>query len=517
MLTLLALWVGLLAAAVVTGASLARVEETDEPFCYAAVLGLLALPAPLLAISLWAPLAWWHFAAVWVLIPGALWAWRRPVLPRPAWWPLAMLLAANAWNSSGPAMLYDTGLYHYPLLQWLDELGTVPNQAMLHHRFGFSSAWLAAPAALDEGWLDGRTAAIFNGLLMALAMYHFASALGRWLRGQARPRDGYFVAAYLLCFLFGGVIQRFEVSLSPNWPVALAAVLASVAPPAVAVLLAGAAAGIKLSALPLVALWAARLFHQERRLGTTLLAGVLLLPPIAANVVATGCPLYPSALACRDADARALAAPVRMETSNWARWERVEMSDASLLRFDWVGGWMARRWNPYLLGLTVLSLAAALRRRQWDFGAWAALAGLLYVFVAAPDFRFALGYVAALCGFALSRTGFDLQRKAISASTLAFLGAVGLIADAWAHEEAYRRIFQLTEPTFSAARMLRPSRILHHGQQTQRIRSGELEYFLPVEADQCWGVKPPCTPYPVPKLRFCHPARGLQGGLCRIP
>lgn len=515
MLTLFLLWVGLLGAAAVTGASLSRVEETDEPFCYASVIGLLVLPAPLLAISLTGPLAWWHFAAVWLVVPAGLWVWRRPALPRPAWWSLGVMLAANAWSSSGPVLLYDTGLYHYPLLQWLDEIGTVPNQALLHHRFGFSSPWIAAPAALDEGWLDGRTAAILNGLLMAVAMYHFALVLSRWLRGPARARDGYFVAAYLLCFLFGGLTQRFEVSLSPNFPVAVAAVLASAAPASVALLLAGGAAGIKLSALPLAALWAVRVLWQERRVRSWLVPAMLLLPPVAANLVATGCPLYPSVLACLDDASRASAKPVQMETSNWARWERVEMTNASLLRFDWVRGWVARHWNAHLAALTVISLLAAAWRRQWDYGAWCALAGLAYVFAAAPDFRFALGYLAALCGYALTGTGLNLGWKQISAASLATLGALGLLANSWSHEQAYRRLFGFQEPTLSLDRALRPSPIPHHHAQTRRARSGEVEHFTPASVDQCWGVPPPCTPYLVPNLRLCHPEQGLRGGFCR--
>lgn len=514
MLTLLVLWLGMLTAAVVTGAALARVDSTSEPFCYSAVIGVLVLPAPLLAFSLLGPLAWWHFAAVWLLIPAGLWAWRRPVLPRPAWGPLLLMLAANAWSSSGPVMLYDTGLYHYPLLQWIDEVGTVANQAMFHHRFGFSSAWIAAPAALDEGWLDGRTAAVFNGLLMTLAMYHFALVLSRWLRGPSRPRDGYFAAAYLLCFLFGGLTQRFEVSLSPNYPVALAAVLAAVAPARVALLLSAAAAGIKLSALPLMALWAARVFWEERHWRPAFLAATLLLPPIAANVVATGCPLYPSALACLDSEAARRAKPVQMETSNWARWEKGEMSNASLLRLDWLPGWVSRHWNRHLLGVTLAALALAILRRQWDFGASASLAGLLYVFAAAPDFRFALGYVSALCGFALNATGLRLRLLPAYATLLAAIGAFCLVANAWSHEEAYRRIFGLKAPSLTADRVLRPNPIPHHQEQSKRVHGVNFDYFLSIEVDKCWGAQIPCTPWYQPKLRLCHPERGLSGGFC---
>jgi hypothetical protein len=510
MVTLFLLWLALLAAAVATGAALIPTQETGDPFSYAAITGLLLLPAPLLVISLFTPLAWWHFVLVWTLLPLLLWLIRRPSLPRPHWTPLLVLLAANAWSSSGPVMLHDTGLYHYPLLEILDTFGTIPGQAFLHHRFGFSSAWIAAPAALDEGWLDGRTATVLNGLLMALAMYHFARSLAGWLRAPAPATSGYFSAGYLVLFLFCNVSQRFEVSLSPNWPVALALLLALAAPPAAALLLASAAAAIKLSALPVMLLLAAR--HWRRwRLVLPCLA--LLAPLLAANLVASGCPAYPS-IPCLDAPSTALARYVTLETRNWARWAGPNLLDPTLLRFDWVPGWLARYYNGVLTALTLLASLVAFRRPPWRFAVCCALAAWLYVMAAAPDYRFAIGAVAALAGFACVSTTLPARLPRPSPTLLATLGALALVANSVAHELAYQRIFRLTHRVLAWERVLRPYPIAHHRARTPVTTRFELEFHQPPGADQCWGAQPPCSPGPVVPARFCSPAQGLSGGVC---
>jgi hypothetical protein len=63
----------------------------------------------------------------------------------------ALILLVAAWNATGPVELYDTGLYHYQMLRWLNQAGTVPGLALLHFRFGFSSSWFALAAAFDSG------------------------------------------------------------------------------------------------------------------------------------------------------------------------------------------------------------------------------------------------------------------------------------------------------------------------------------------------------------------------------
>src|SRR5688500_11874697 len=65
---------------------------------------------------------------------------------------------------------YDTGIYHYGMVRWLAENGTVHGLALLHSRFGITSSWFALPAALETSPLAGRTATVSGGFVVLLAV-----------------------------------------------------------------------------------------------------------------------------------------------------------------------------------------------------------------------------------------------------------------------------------------------------------------------------------------------------------
>jgi hypothetical protein len=516
MLLLLLVWLIILASSVVTGAALLKSEDTSDPFPSAALLGLVSLPVPLLLISLASPLRLWHFLAVYAIAPAALFVARRPVLPFPQWMPLGVLLAANAWNSAGEVTLYDTGLYHYPLIRWLNEFGTVPGQALLHHRFGFSSPWLAVPAALDFGPLAGRTAAILNGLVLALAMYHFVLAVSRWLRGEPRRTDSFFLAGYLVCFLFGAAYQRFEVSASPNWPVAVLVLFACASPAVPAFLFAAAATGIKLSVLPLLVCTALRL---KRRPWIGAAAGLFFVAPaIVANYVSSGCPFYPAESFCSTAESSvgpARARAVNLETRNWARSQGLPLDDPNLMRLDWLPGWLARGPNLPLSALTILSILMLSLRRAWSFEFLLASVGLLYVLLAAPDFRFGFGYVACLAGLAFQTERWKPAPWRLPIAVIAVAAASCLLCNTWTRQYLYQRWLNARINTLTAAQLIRPDLIPYRDAQGKAVRARDFFYYEAPVPDQCWGAKPPCTQFPVVGVGLCFPAKGIRGGLCR--
>ncbi len=516
MLLLIPVWLTILAASVVTGASLLKSEDLDDPFSCAALLGLVALPAPLLLISVFSPLNGWHFLAVYLVVPATLFLLRRPVLPSPRWIPLTLLLAANAWNSAGQVTVYDTGLYHYPLIRWLHEFGTVPGQALLHHRLGFSSPWLTVPAVLDFGPLAGRTASVLNGLVLALAMYHFVVALFRWLRGEPRRTDCFFLAGYLVCCSFGSAYQRLEVSPSPNWPVAILVLFALASPAVPAFLFAAAATGIKLSALPLLMGMAMRM---ERKHWINIVVGVLLVAPsIAANYVSSGCPFYPAESFCAgtaDSIGPARAREVNLETRNWARSPDLPINDSDLMRVDWLPGWLMRGPNLPLSALAAISMLVLCLRRAWSYEFLLAILGLLYIFLAAPDFRFAFGYVAGLAGFAAQTLRWRPSLLRPPLANIAAAAAVCLLFTAWTREFLHRRWYVTGFNSLTTAQLLRPESIPYYGAQGKAAQSRDLSYYQAPAPDQCWGAKPPCTQYPVEGVSLCSPRKGIRGGLCR--
>src|SRR5947207_11782782 len=124
-------------------------------------------------------------------------------------------------------------------------------------------------------------------------------------------------------------------------------------------LLAAGAAGVKLSALPL--LFIACLFYAAgggstvRRLPAAFAAAFLLmLPPLAYGFVTSGCPLFPSGALCFDLPwsvGRAEAARASALVLEWARWDGPAPAWAN--GWNWVAHWLIQ-------GLTVKSMSALL-------------------------------------------------------------------------------------------------------------------------------------------------------------
>jgi len=115
---------------------------------------------------------------------------------------VGILAAIVALNSTRLVQAYDTGLYHYQLVRWLSEYGTVPGLALIHFRFGFSSSWFALAAPFDFGPFKGRISGMFGGLAIFLALLHFALAISRIIQRRAERADW---------FLAGGVSPDFPV------------------------------------------------------------------------------------------------------------------------------------------------------------------------------------------------------------------------------------------------------------------------------------------------------------------
>lgn len=292
---------------------------------------------------------------------------------------LALALGVAAFASQ-PVTYYDTGLYHYGAIKWLSEYGAAPGVALVHSRFAFASTWFALAAPFDAWALEGRVAAVAGGFVTLVAVLHLVVCARRCAWGEARASDWLVVLSSALV-LPAVVYWRMPVSASPDLPAIL---LASVVAWAMVVvsdveegrlshtrsrliplLLAAGAAGVKLSALPL--LFIACLFYAAsgrvadaagvrravRRLVVAAAAAFLLmLPLLAYGVVTSGCPLFPSGALCLNLPwfvGRGEAAHASAQILEWARWDGPAPPVAN--GWNWVGRWLTQ-------GLTVKSAAA---------------------------------------------------------------------------------------------------------------------------------------------------------------
>ncbi|MBM3811344.1 MAG: hypothetical protein FJW20_06875 [Acidimicrobiia bacterium] len=515
MLLLLLVWILVGTAAWVTGAALLRLcpipsSEPEDRFLAAVCLGLFSLASLTLAASIITHLSGLlpAFAAplLLALIPSV----RRSLCDSsPSRGPLLLLAAillATALNSSGPVTHHDTGLYHYPLIHWLAGFGAVPGLALVHYRFGFSSSWLAASAAMDAS-----ATTILNGLLFALIVFHFLRLLARPNR---TAHDSLLLYGYPV-ILLASLVYRLHVSPSPNLPAALGILLTAwllrLSPP-LALLAAAVAFPVKSSSAAAIPVALFLLVRSQHRILPALIPAALITAPLLlVNLQTSGCPLFPSSLACSEnttAVGRQVAETITWETTAWARYLDRLPSHARFFSLDWLPRWIIQPFNLLFVAAIAAAKLTCWRRKSIPAPVVLGLLGSAYIFIAAPDFRFAFGYTAVLVGYTAS---IHLR---LAPRRLAPLAIALILTDAAAHEAFYRRLPEIPRTNLTGRRLLVPTP-LRDGVLSRISEQNGLHLRIPV-GDQCWHLAQPCTPYAAaPSLRLCDPGQGFRAGFCR--
>lgn len=98
---------------------------------------------------------------------------KKPRL-RLSGWPLLLTVSVTAaivylaFKATGPATNYDTGLYHYGLIRYTGDYGTVPGLANLFLPFGYANAQFPLAAVLTNGPWGIEGWRLLNGLIFVL-------------------------------------------------------------------------------------------------------------------------------------------------------------------------------------------------------------------------------------------------------------------------------------------------------------------------------------------------------------
>lgn len=164
-----------------------------------------------------------------------------------------------------------------------------------------------------------------------------------------------------------------------------------------------------------------------QRVRALLLAGGVAAPflliAVAANIVLSGCPLFPSSLFCQSlpwslspADADAYAAVIRdFHRWGWRNWTTA-LRDQN---FAWLLGWP--RVDKPAFGMLIIALiatgfaiwkpAARVRLRNALAPIMLGATGIAFVMTNAPGIRFLTGYVAILIGVALASLAIGAHRQ----------------------------------------------------------------------------------------------------------
>lgn len=568
--------------------------RSGDRFIIAAWIGVVILAVALLGVSLitalspitTVPLAI-ALAALGVLVarrssPADGIDGARADAPVPLWGigvgVVAIAIGAAA-LASDPVTLYDSLVYHIGIMRWLRDHGTVPGLALIHNRLGHTSAWFTLGATFDFGGARDRAANVPAGLALVLTGLQLAIAAARVASGRGNGADWFL--GLTSAALIWAVVRYNAATPSPDvatnvlivvvaWSLLVVprAALASArhgwrrwfGPRVIPFVLAAGATGMKLFAVP-AALVAAVFFIFGRagdrgrreiigRAAVCLVLGSALLAPlIGANLVASGCPLFPSPIACLTTPwsvGSSLAGDYTAYIRDVARWEsRQSLSGAAQL--PWGGPWIAK--HPVLTTLAILAplLAPVLLRSPRRDGVRSALllavVGIAFVAWQAPAPRFLYAFVIVVPALALAyplagsvkgelpwgsrtRAGVGFVSGAMIAGlTYAISSQKVNIGSAMAgRTSAFPR--GGTELLLPAAPE-RPSRLYRWRVNdvelltpVPRPIADTLDYHSAIDGDagfeKCSTAPLPCTPYlPTLDVRLRQPTRGLAAGFMR--
>jgi hypothetical protein len=346
---------------------------------------------------------------------------------------------------------YDTGLYHWPAIKWINYDAVTLGLANLHGRFGFNSNWLAfgalveIPAIAFNGphFVSSQIVQFFYGCAIFLSAkkcltgavtlsdLFMASTIFPWELGTRfnlnSPSPDLAAMLYTFLALYLIIRQLEHCSTSADYLCTAMAMSAfaitvklSAAPILVGSCLAFLARTVYVGPRDAPVSCGKRCVLAEGRLRKILIgaaiAGAVLIPWSARGLLLSGCIAYPSTTGCftslkwsvPEENVRSMA----QEIKAWAR-SPGEGYRQSLVNWAWLWPWLKDNAAKeqflvifIFLGLLLMGIASAKRGLapgtdlRFAVPAAISLCGILFWFFSAPSLRFSYGFLysfALLC------------------------------------------------------------------------------------------------------------------------
>ncbi len=444
---------------------------------------------------------------------------------------------------------YDLGLYYLQTIVLAERSPLILGAANLHMRFGYNSLWLVFAEMFTLPVWGLRTAGLLNGVITIFGIEAIWQHLWRDFRPGTPLPVAIFSSAMLLLIFFGMVISYGDNLGSPSsdWPAALLTLYVfSLGFRAIAsareatdrktfdlflmFTMGALATAFKLSQAPIflaVSVVATALYLENHGTIRAIFVGAaaasfIFLLWLLHGIGLSGCLLYPVSMTCIDWLPWTVAAHVADSDAAWIKsWARLPNVEPSIVLADWrwLPKWcenISRRPLMVLIGAVYgLNALSGLTRlighgaiclgietidigkRHWVIGLQgAAIGGIAYWFLVAPDPRFGYGFLIAqpamLLALMLPVKCMRLdQPKALqlpaAAATSGLLLAIALAETIRAGSTV---LLSTDRPTVETAA------VIEH-----RSASGFV-YYSPIAGDRCWASPPFCTPYPNASLKW---------------
>ncbi|MGB3295621.1 MAG: hypothetical protein WBB01_21770 [Phormidesmis sp.] len=577
MLYFIVVWTGLLAIFLTAGCGWLHwlrggvIVRSADRIIAAIWLGLVGMAISMLGLAIFVPLSPLAGIAVtllWLLLAMKSQAVRTELKHWASNLSAKLLLGYGLCSVAVAAFIsqqvtfIDAGQYHYGFIHWFSEYGLPPGLALINPQFGFVSAWFAIAAPFDFAVFEGRVSPIMNGFILLVAAVQIAIALKRIALGRALLSD-WFSLIFLLVVstLLARTLLLSDITISPSPDSAIALLTVAVAwsmlvvsrskiastegvmsADLIPLVLSVGAVSIKLTALPLLAITAGfYLFngtgpkinlrnYLKRSVIASLVILLLLWPFLASEVVVSGCPLYPSTVACLDlpwTPSAAATQDLAEDTHGWGRWfdQAPNGVNRSLwLLYQWILRGPSNKLIAVLIFASICSavyLLRSLRMNKQPVGQlyslfWLtalAIVGTAFMMLKAPIFRFGMSYALLLPVLSISvlfnawtqqRSGYLMPKYLMqplrkSEYSLLFVGALWAIAlSSHAYSDMGDRLL-IAPPLPPVALKVQ--------------ESNQITYFVSQDRrNRCWAADLPCVITVRSDVELRNPSAGIKGG-----
>lgn len=417
---------------------------------------------------------------------------------------------------------YDSGLYHFNSIRWLNQFPLVPGLGNLHDRLAFNQSWFGFAALLNFGPFFNKAYAIPGLFLVMLGVLHI-------LVEYAKKVSNLKIIAPLLVFSI--LINLRQISSpSPDIPINVLLLVIFISllgflddeganeaerrlRITTIIALCVSVVTIKLSSAAfaatvfmITAITSRRAMDRARIFAVAALTVVLSLPHLLRGYALSGAPLFPSTIAGGWSLEWAMPIEQAKNAADWVYcWARRPGSEcmSALGNWGWVGEWWDRAPISMKLPLGLVILMGAMGALRKADGTNKRNLKNLYIcaiplalsaifwFLTAPDPRFLGGTLHMAVGVSatvlLCKYG---QKLAISRYTqnvsLALMWAVVLLSTlkfTGLPSDVRNQILQGGVQPIQSVELV-----------DQKTGSG-LVVKVPVTGDQCFDSPIPCTPY----------------------
>jgi hypothetical protein len=427
---------------------------------------------------------------------------------------------------------YDSGLYHFNSIRWLNEYPIVLGLGNLHNRLAFNQSFFAFAAYLNLYPIFTHGQNIANGFLLLLVSAECLSILLKPDQSDGRTSN-LFVAFVIPVIIYLALYTNIS-SPAPDTATYILQILIAIyfirgladSPTdknndslmILVFILSATAITVKINSLVFVITISLLLLVKKMKhwrltpkQAITKTSKILVLPTMIMlvwclrGIMTSGCPVYPSTLGCIRASWSVPPDLVRDLANVIYSWSRLprESPEKVLGSWDWLKPWFHTEIMgnkslfvypllTALLCLILCMLASAHRsphKAEDKYLFWMPvpiLAGLIFWFFTAPSVRFAQALVLMLPLVSVVMLVNILERSGkLRFGVLTTLFLVVNLNIVWA---VWQNPHPITEISLQSFRPVKTVRLI-----TRTTLSG-LPVFSPKKDDQCWDSELPCTP-----------------------